>query len=54
MKMDRELLIPEVADDDPQSLEILRAWVTNGKQHVSIRASIWVIWNVGNVSSRFG
>src|SRR5215469_15412905 len=41
LKMDRELIIPEVAEDDPHALEILRAWIARGKQHVSMRVSIW-------------
>lgn len=41
--MDRhnELPIPDVAQQDPKSIELLRVWVANQEQHVSLRAGVW-------------
>ena len=39
--MANELLIPETAESDPNALEILRVWVANGGQHVSISTGVW-------------
>ncbi len=36
-----QLDIPEIANKDPNSLEVLRAWVANNGLHVSIRGSVW-------------
>jgi hypothetical protein len=41
MSNDRELAIPEVAARDPRSLEILRVWVANKAQHMSVRTGVW-------------
>jgi len=35
-KLDRELLRPPAADQDPDSFEILRLWAADGEQHVTI------------------
>lgn len=35
------LLIPEAAQRDAQSFEILRVWIAEKGQHVSIRAGVW-------------
>jgi Domain of unknown function (DUF5076) len=38
---DRELLIPEIAQGNPNSFEILRVWIANKNQHCSIQVGIW-------------
>jgi hypothetical protein len=35
------LLIPGAAKKDPKSFELLRVWVANHGQHVSLRAGVW-------------
>ena len=39
--MNRELLIPPIAEDDPKAIEVLRVWVAKGGQHVSINPFVW-------------
>jgi hypothetical protein len=41
MITDRELLIPEIAQADPNSFEILRVWIADKNQHCSIEVGIW-------------
>lgn len=41
MRKDQELGIPPGAFDDPQSGEILRAWVAKGGLHCSLRIGSW-------------
>jgi len=36
-----ELLIPDVATKDRNSFEVLRVWVANKGQHVSLRTGLW-------------
>jgi|SRR5215475_7788237 len=36
-----QLLIPEAAVKDAQSFELLRVWVANKGQHVSLRTGVW-------------
>ena len=36
-----QLLIPDSAKTDPRSFELLRVWVANKGQHVSLRAGVW-------------
>lgn len=36
-----QLLIPDAAKQDPKSFELLRVWVANKGQHVSLRAGVW-------------
>jgi len=36
-----QLLIPNAAKTDPKSFELLRVWVANKGQHVSLRAGVW-------------
>jgi hypothetical protein len=36
-----ELQIPDAAEHDPHSFELLRVWVANKGQHVSLRAGVW-------------
>ena len=36
-----ELRIPPVAEEDPDSIEVLRVWVANQGQHVTIRTNVW-------------
>jgi len=37
----QQLLIPEAARRDPQSVEVLRVWLAGEQQHVSIRVGVW-------------
>lgn len=37
----KELAIPEAAAKDTKSLEVLRVWLANHQQHVSLRFGIW-------------
>jgi hypothetical protein len=41
MAESNHLPMPHTANQDPQSFEILRVWIANRGQHVSIRAGIW-------------
>jgi hypothetical protein len=41
MAPNNELPIPDAAKSDSQSLEILRLWVANKGQHVSLRSGVW-------------
>jgi Domain of unknown function (DUF5076) len=41
-----QLIIPASAQSDSKAFEVLRVWVANGGQHVSIRADVWD--DVGN------
>lgn len=41
MQEDHQLLIPEAAKKDRNSLEVLRVWIAGEKQHVSIRVGVW-------------
>jgi hypothetical protein len=36
-----QLLIPEAAREDPKAFELLRVWVANKGQHVSLRVDVW-------------
>lgn len=36
-----QLTIPDAARKDPKSFELLRVWVANKGQHVSLRAGVW-------------
>jgi Domain of unknown function (DUF5076) len=36
-----ELLIPDAAERDPNSFELLRVWVANRGQQVSLRVGVW-------------
>ncbi len=36
-----QLLIPEAARKNQESLEILRVWIAGEQQHVSIRVGMW-------------
>ena len=36
-----QLLIPEAAKTDSKSFELLRVWVADNKQHVSLRIGVW-------------
>lgn len=40
--MDRELMVPPAAEDDPKAFEILRVWAARGQQHVTI---FWDLWD---------
>ena len=41
MAENSELQIPEPAKRDPNSFELLRVWVANKGQHVSLRVGVW-------------
>ena len=41
MKQGRELHIPLEAERDAHSVEILRIWLANNQQHVSLRPGVW-------------
>jgi len=36
-----ELVIPDAANRDPKSFELLRVWVANKAQHISLQAGVW-------------
>ncbi len=38
--MDRELIIPPIADASEDGFEILRVWAAGGSQHVAIRSNL--------------
>jgi hypothetical protein len=39
--MKNELLVPPAAESDPNAIEVVRVWVANGGQHVSINPLVW-------------
>lgn len=39
--MKNELLVPPIAESDPNAIEVVRVWVAKGGQHVSINPLIW-------------
>jgi hypothetical protein len=41
MKHKNELMVPDAAKQDPNSFELLRVWVANKGQHVSLRTDVW-------------
>jgi uncharacterized protein DUF5076 len=41
MKNKNELVIPGAAEHDPNAFELLRVWVANQGQHVSLRTGVW-------------
>jgi hypothetical protein len=41
MAVTDQLAIPEAAKRDPKSFELLRVWVANKDQHVSLRVGVW-------------
>jgi hypothetical protein len=41
MSKAQELTIPGSAKTDPKSFEILRVWVADRGQHVSLKADVW-------------
>jgi hypothetical protein len=36
-----QLDIPDIALQDPSSFELLRVWIANKGQHVSLRTAVW-------------
>lgn len=36
-----ELQIPDAAERDPHSFELLRVWVANKSQHVTLKVGVW-------------
>ena len=36
-----QLQIPSEARNDKKSFELLRVWVANSEQHISLRAGVW-------------
>jgi hypothetical protein len=41
MAQSDQLLIPDAAKGDPKSFELLRVWIANKGQHVSLRVGVW-------------
>lgn len=41
MSLKDQLLIPDAARQDSRSFELLRVWVANNAQHVSLRVGTW-------------
>ena len=41
MSVNDELLIPDAANNDPKSFELIRIWIADKGQHVSLRT----VWN---------
>jgi hypothetical protein len=39
--MKKELMVPEIAEEDPNSYELIRVWAAKGEQHVSMNWSVW-------------
>jgi hypothetical protein len=37
----RELPVPGAVDADPEAVELIRVWVADGKQHVSLATEVW-------------
>ncbi len=47
--MEKELIIPEIAQNDPNAVEVVRVWVARGGQHVSIDVGVWkdpIAWGI--------
>ena len=45
----KELFIPDEARKDPDSLEVLRVWIANRQQHVTLNIGVWrdpAIWGI--------
>src|SRR5712671_3079817 len=40
-EMPNELMAPEIADEDPNSYELIRVWAAKGARHVSMNWSVW-------------
>ena len=36
-----QLRVPDAARNDRRSFELLRVWIADGEQHISLRAGIW-------------
>lgn len=36
-----QLQVPPAARNDRRSFELLRVWIANGEQHITLRAGIW-------------
>ena len=41
MAQSDQLLIPEAAQSDAKSFDLLRVWVAHNDQHVSLRTGVW-------------
>jgi hypothetical protein len=41
MALNDQLVVPDAAKQDPNSFELLRVWVANNGQHVSLRPGVW-------------
>jgi hypothetical protein len=41
MALNSQLVIPDAATQDLHSFELLRVWVANNAQHVSLRPGVW-------------
>jgi hypothetical protein len=41
MAQSDQLLIPDAAKTDPESFELLRVWIANKRQHMSLKVGVW-------------
>jgi hypothetical protein len=41
MSTDKQLLIPDAAAGDPAAFELLRVWVADQSQQISLRGGVW-------------
>ncbi len=41
MSLHNQLLIPDAAKTDQNSLEVIRVWVSNQNQHFTLRVGLW-------------
>lgn len=41
MSLSDQLLVPEAAKNDKNSLEIIRVWIANQDQHFTLRVGLW-------------
>ena len=41
MSVDKQLVIPALAAKDPRSFELLRVWIAEGSQAITLQPGIW-------------
>jgi hypothetical protein len=51
--MSHPLIIPEAAQSDPRSLEMIRVWIAKGGLHISLNVGYWEAQNI-NESDAWG
>ncbi len=39
--MKNELLVPPIAESDPNAIEVVRVWMAKGGQHVGLNPLVW-------------